>query len=214
MDDVIERPKSPWTPSYSVISQGPGEPSPAEKPDESGHDLSEIGAKPLREEPAPAEDIPKLIINEHIRSPIPLAIDVSLPSLGGEEGTEERPKSPWTPSYSVTMQGSTTHGLDHYNGLDQPSPTTINQLANSHAEAKPLTDSSVALADVAVDQTDSGDSLSQSTTIPSIDITASEAPPTDSEVLPEANAAEENDSAILAESSTTEDEIVSKVSLA
>lgn len=34
--DEIERPRSPWTPSYSVTTQGPGEPTTAE-PEEAGH---------------------------------------------------------------------------------------------------------------------------------------------------------------------------------
>jgi hypothetical protein len=35
-EDVIERPRSPWTPSYSVTTQGPGELDLPENPDESG----------------------------------------------------------------------------------------------------------------------------------------------------------------------------------
>lgn len=115
----IERPKSPWTPSYSVITQGPGVPDEEHVNAYEGDD----------DDAAPAQShTPDIIIYEVATIVPEIAADVEvfgqsqvevsqLPeeqiTLGEPE--EPRPASPWTPSYSVTVQGNvvqTNEGLD------------------------------------------------------------------------------------------------------
>ncbi|KAF8920285.1 hypothetical protein CPB85DRAFT_624291 [Mucidula mucida] len=82
----IERPTSPWTPSYSVTSQGPGLTA-----EEDISDTEIDDAKDLKDIPVvsvtPGEESGDILSD-------PLVSEV------------ERPKSPWTPSYSVSVQGS------------------------------------------------------------------------------------------------------------
>ncbi|EGN98707.1 hypothetical protein SERLA73DRAFT_73309 [Serpula lacrymans var. lacrymans S7.3] len=109
----IERPKSPWTPSYSVTTQGPGISDKAAV--EGEVQLSavspavvvseEAGIEPNNELPAASDSeesgkvfLPTLIITPQAVRPGE--------SLLGEDGSESRPRSPWTPSYSVMRQGS------------------------------------------------------------------------------------------------------------
>ncbi|KAJ7650329.1 hypothetical protein FB45DRAFT_1050367 [Roridomyces roridus] len=108
----IERPKSPWTPSYSVTTQGPGIPTAEEL---EAADLStlpppatEAVAADIEEQQAPTETL--------VEAPaIVLEDKAPADSLSPQEPEPERPKSPWTPSYSVTTQGPgipTTEELD------------------------------------------------------------------------------------------------------
>ncbi|KAL4268573.1 hypothetical protein AB1N83_001782 [Pleurotus pulmonarius] len=91
-DDNLERPKSPWTPSYSVTSQGSPNLSPQvlteEPPSIEVGTGADVESVPTVETPAQPSVDPSPV--EAIIAPVP-----------------ERPKSPWTPSYSVTRQGST-----------------------------------------------------------------------------------------------------------
>lgn len=86
--ETAERPKSPWTPSYSVTTlEGQTERAP---PDDA--------------EPEPeVVTIPKSF-NEEVSEVIHAPHTGALPSepLAVDDGRPERPKSPWTPSYSVT----------------------------------------------------------------------------------------------------------------
>ncbi|KAF7312307.1 hypothetical protein MIND_00243700 [Mycena indigotica] len=76
----IERPKSPWTPSYSVVTQGPG-----------------VEAVEAAEPAEPVPDVqPTLTFSDAPDEKEAEAEIVETP----------RPKSPWTPSYSVVVQGS------------------------------------------------------------------------------------------------------------
>nr|GAT60797.1 predicted protein [Mycena chlorophos] len=78
ISENIERPQSPWTPSYSVTSQGPG-----------------IEAEDELQLPPPAETT--VTISE---APVEPVVETSA------ETENPRPTSPWTPSYSVVVQGS------------------------------------------------------------------------------------------------------------
>ncbi|TFK47856.1 hypothetical protein OE88DRAFT_1665536 [Heliocybe sulcata] len=120
-----ERPKSPWTPSYSVSTQGGAGTGVADNADE----LAELSRLPppeveakddeaIQPEPqvtlteyqteiAPAEE--KLATDDQFTNEISVERDevgsrVLSPVL--DDVQEERPKSPWTPSYSVTTVGS------------------------------------------------------------------------------------------------------------
>ncbi|KIM85024.1 hypothetical protein PILCRDRAFT_378567 [Piloderma croceum F 1598] len=155
----VERPKSPWTPSYSVTTQGPGELNilknvaeseerenipltkestpeivvggvdtvdTAEPAKESGNALdSQAGADAQRHDAEVSTQVDGSTQEDHTTKPQSLAIDVSTSSLQSEEPTEERPKSPWTPSYSVITQGSSPHESAELDQLDQLSPSVI-----------------------------------------------------------------------------------------
>ena len=89
--EAPERPKSPWTPSYSVTTlEGQTEQAPPEDVEPESEVVSipktfvEETPEPKPEIDAPAPDVP---FTE------PLTVKDEQP---------ERPKSPWTPSYSVT----------------------------------------------------------------------------------------------------------------
>ncbi|KAG2107100.1 hypothetical protein BD769DRAFT_136827 [Suillus cothurnatus] len=88
----IERPKSPWTPSYSVIVQGPVVPEISADIEVSGQ--TQVEVLQLAEE------------------------QVTL-------GEPEEPclKSPWTPSYSVTVQGNVTQINEDLDDLEQLPPS-------------------------------------------------------------------------------------------
>ena len=85
--EAPERPKSPWTPSYSVTTlEGQAEQAPPQdaEPEPTAVPIPETSVEPTPEVEAPVTDTP---------SSEPLAVEDEQP---------ERPKSPWTPSYSVT----------------------------------------------------------------------------------------------------------------
>ncbi|KAJ3815131.1 hypothetical protein EV368DRAFT_61937 [Lentinula lateritia] len=87
----IDRPKSPWTPSYSVINQGP--------------DMA-------REEDIPEiQQLPPFSVPADQELPVPevnIIPEVSEATVANPEEPKEssRPSSPWVPSYSVSVQGS------------------------------------------------------------------------------------------------------------
>ena len=90
--EAPERPKSPWAPSYSVTTlEGQAERVPAED------------AVPEPE----VEPIPKTLVEEapdpqpEVDAPATDALAPEVLTVKDEE--PKRPKSPWTPSYSVTM---------------------------------------------------------------------------------------------------------------
>ncbi|KDQ57191.1 hypothetical protein JAAARDRAFT_194359 [Jaapia argillacea MUCL 33604] len=119
----IERPRSPWTPSYSVIIQGG---STSDGVEEEIAELEQLPPAvtditsdlPVVEIPEPAiveastAEMPTVevaVSSEPISPPVdelpPLQTSALIPA---DESQEDRPKSPWTPSYSVTTIG---HGL-------------------------------------------------------------------------------------------------------
>ncbi|KAH7930187.1 hypothetical protein BV22DRAFT_80986 [Leucogyrophana mollusca] len=131
----IERPRSPWTPSYSVITQGSTtsldvvETKEEEQNEsEAAPETSEVVAEAV-ESAAESQDVPTVTIDTQVLHDEPeavseLASSVEIqettiersPSLGPAEQEEARPASPWTPSYSVTTQGNT---LQHDAELDE-----------------------------------------------------------------------------------------------
>jgi hypothetical protein len=152
-DIEAERPASPWTPSYSVMTLGPeiadkvadAESSPAPNEPEVVDDnqpvprlpqydslLPEKITEPLGFEvdfPAANEpgSIGSVLHNEvpvvddaekpspHKEDSLPLIIDPSLDA----PAEERRPKSPWTPSYSVTTVGNTLPDTSEADGSEQ-----------------------------------------------------------------------------------------------
>jgi hypothetical protein len=127
----IERPKSPWTPSYSVITQGPGVP-----------DEEHVNAYEGDDDAAPAQSqTPEIIIDE-VAAVVPeIAADVEMSGqsqvevlqLAEEQVTlgepeELRPISPWTPSYSVTIQGNAVQTNDGLDDLEQLPPSAAHSI--------------------------------------------------------------------------------------
>ncbi|KAJ3983944.1 hypothetical protein F5890DRAFT_1519873 [Lentinula detonsa] len=88
-DTEIERPKSPWTTSYSVINQGP-----------------DMTVEEDKIEEVSLTDVPSG--TEASMPVIKVVQDQSEPSAAKLEETNSpsRPSSPWVPSYSVSVQGS------------------------------------------------------------------------------------------------------------
>ncbi|KAK0450118.1 hypothetical protein EV421DRAFT_1778795 [Armillaria borealis] len=105
----IEHPKSPWTPSYSVTTQGPGIPA---------------------EEDIPAiEDLPSSLSQVPVVALTP--VDSSAPldeTQSSSEILEDRPKSPWTPSYSVSIQGSPLHGTVALDEIERVDGTIVTDI--------------------------------------------------------------------------------------
>jgi len=103
-----EEPKPAWTRSYSVTSQ-PGSPrvSPKQVPEEipepevkpSWTRSYSVTSQPGSPRAPPTEDLPEPIV-EPTTVVIP-PVEEATPA-SAESGAPERPKSPWTPSYSVT----------------------------------------------------------------------------------------------------------------
>jgi hypothetical protein len=95
------------------------------------------------------------------------------PNLAGEE--ETRPKSPWTPSYSVTTQGSAMQDAAELEGLEQLPPSMVEAIDRPEdaitAEKPELIVDSEPLVDVAQGEHDSG---GRSALVPAIDITHSD----------------------------------------
>ena len=104
--EVPERPKSPWTPSYSVTTlEGHAEQAPPEDT-EPEPEVSSIPKTFTEEVPGPAPEVEASVTDTPSE---PLAADDEQP---------ERPKSPWTPSYSVTTLSSTTPA-------EEPAPDSV-----------------------------------------------------------------------------------------
>lgn len=102
--DAPERPKSPWTPSYSVINQGPGDAAATEEVEEV---VTEAGAAEV------AKDEPTIVVSEETIA----AAETPVPA---EEAVApvDAAKS-WPVSYSVSSQGTSplqtpqeTHDVD------------------------------------------------------------------------------------------------------
>ncbi|THH10312.1 hypothetical protein EW145_g1417 [Phellinidium pouzarii] len=117
--DVPERPKSPWTPSYSVTMQGQGTPSQHEEVEEDTVLGSEeiVAREPIQQDQtdttlkdivpghAEIEDQQQTADNILVT---PSEGDIAVDSHDPVEAASvvERPKSPYPPSYSVTQMGS------------------------------------------------------------------------------------------------------------
>ncbi|KAJ7274471.1 hypothetical protein B0H12DRAFT_1088899 [Mycena haematopus] len=88
-ESEIERPKSPWTPSYTVTTQGPG--------------ISAADEQELAELPVLPPSVNA--------GTVPVAQTETIVTITGTEGAEAEAPSPdvlrpWTPSYFVVVQGS------------------------------------------------------------------------------------------------------------
>ncbi|KAH8117718.1 hypothetical protein DFH11DRAFT_854178 [Phellopilus nigrolimitatus] len=122
--DAPERPKSPWTPSYSVTTQGPGISDPSMDTDEEdvAEDISEskLGKTSIVDH---AQATREGQVNSVVEEAMPSAskseqqqqeaenvlITAPQDAFDTEEPNDstevERPKSPYPPSYSVTQMG-------------------------------------------------------------------------------------------------------------
>lgn len=199
----VERPRSPWTPSYSVTTQGPGELRAAQpeehvpistKESTPEIDFDHVNAaesvEQLRNLPVTqpyAEVTQDQAVNtqsqqkesadqesQASKSPLLLVVDVSSLGLAGDEVKEDRPKSPWTPSYSVTTQGSAHEPAE----LDQLPPSvvgSVEQRANGTITAVALAEHlEPVAADPFVDVDHNGNRQLQPSDEPTIDFTAGE----------------------------------------
>lgn len=95
IDAASDRPKSPWTPSYSVTTQGPGL---------YGEETEQLSQLDEAEYSNGAEGMAKL---QQDRETDP-ALSVQTDDLS--RSPRERPMSPFPPSYSVTQMGSHSPG--------------------------------------------------------------------------------------------------------
>jgi hypothetical protein len=96
----IERPRSPWG-SYEVMNQS-GSKTPLEEP-EAVEEVVEVPASFITDEPASENTVQKQDAENATTATVDdskLTVDTTNTEL------PERPKSPWTPSYSVRRQGS------------------------------------------------------------------------------------------------------------
>ncbi|OJA18177.1 hypothetical protein AZE42_05301 [Rhizopogon vesiculosus] len=148
----IERPKSPWTPSYSVTTQGSNIPV----DDEPGSTYE--GEDDI--EPTHAQT-PEIIIEEvaaivpEIAANVELArqsqddADVAVQSAELEaalgEVEEAHLKSPWTPSYSVTVQGHVAQSDEGLEDLEQLPPSAAHSVEADEVEEQPVSSAEGAL---------------------------------------------------------------------
>ncbi|KAJ7707761.1 hypothetical protein B0H17DRAFT_530812 [Mycena rosella] len=99
----IERPRSPWTPSYSVVTQGPGI---------SASDEAEIAELPVLPPSVNALEFASGPEEHSDPPPVLIHAEPTVTVTGTPDDDEpEVPQSsdssrPWTPSYSVVVQGS------------------------------------------------------------------------------------------------------------
>ncbi|KAJ7127037.1 hypothetical protein C8R44DRAFT_112368 [Mycena epipterygia] len=92
----MERPRSPWTPSYSVTTQGPGL---------SPFDEEEIAELPIL--PPPVNPMALSIESPSVVAQAEPTVTVTkIEDVEAEASPSSDPPRPWTPSYSVVIQGS------------------------------------------------------------------------------------------------------------
>ncbi|KAK7044230.1 hypothetical protein VNI00_007952 [Paramarasmius palmivorus] len=118
----IERPKSPWTPSYSVTSQGPS--IAAEE------DIPEIERLPPSSEPEEASKDTATVPVVNVFIPDTTEGEVEA-KQGDKEEERERPTSPWTPSYSVSQQGSPAAVVKEIEEAQDPAPEPKEEVAEA-----------------------------------------------------------------------------------
>ncbi|KAG2133654.1 uncharacterized protein EDB93DRAFT_1173961 [Suillus bovinus] len=136
----IERPKSPWSPSYSVMTQGPGVPV-----------EEHVTAYEGDDDAAPAQSqTPEIIIDEvdAVVSEVGADMEVSEFQIEVLQVAEEQvalgeleephPKSPWTPSYSVTVQGNVAQTNEELDNLEQLPPSAARLVAAEEFEEQPV----------------------------------------------------------------------------
>jgi len=135
-------------------------------------------------------------------------------SLGSDEAKEDRPKSPWTPSYSVITQGNAVHEPAELDELDQLPPSVIESAqqlgSGTFVEAGTVEHSEPAAADAPVDIDHIDDRIRQAqpADIPATNIITAGVELTSATVIRVDTAVpKEEDEAILAVSSLSEDDI-------
>ncbi|KAK1224055.1 hypothetical protein PQX77_012998 [Marasmius sp. AFHP31] len=141
--EETERPKSPWTPSYSVTSQGPGITAEEDIPE-----IEPISEAQRAEEPIQTvEEVP--IVN--VTVPTVTQHGDATPEDKLSQPAEEppRPTSPWTPSYSVSRQGSPappsaeisqTNEVNISEGEDSTVSQLLTETSKAEVSAAPLVD--------------------------------------------------------------------------
>ncbi|KAI0925994.1 hypothetical protein AcV5_008576 [Taiwanofungus camphoratus] len=150
-----DRPKSPWTPSYSVTMQGPGTGAPDVTED--GDEIAELEQLPPPAAEAQSEfiapdfkettlEVPVIVatpeeeqVTETAAADIPVAeptIDAS--SLVASAGDVERPQSPsWVPSYSVNSQGASPLHSPKIEAIREASLEAVEPMSAIPASAEP-----------------------------------------------------------------------------
>jgi hypothetical protein len=113
----IERLKSPWTPSYSVTNQGPGI-----VPEAEIAELELDGRKDSPAVPLAVSEAEEVLLSYSICVE-GWIIHVSQASQSSPHAESPRPKSPWTPSYSVHAQGSPLQPVPTFS-LDEDAQAT------------------------------------------------------------------------------------------
>ncbi|KAJ3901591.1 hypothetical protein F5879DRAFT_991825 [Lentinula edodes] len=147
----VERPESPWTPSYSVSNQGPDVTR--------EEDISEIEQLPISDVATSAESsVPMVnIVPEESEPTAKIVPEESEPTAANPEERKEpsRPSSPWVPSYAVSVQGSpslSAHNSPITSGLDfpnkespaHPAESSIDELVPGTEELPPKLDIEIA----------------------------------------------------------------------
>ncbi|KAI3618190.1 hypothetical protein WG66_005846 [Moniliophthora roreri] len=134
----IERPKSPWTPSYSVTSQGPGIAAEEEIPE-----IEQLSSTAQTEEVSSAgTEVP--VVNVVI----PETAEGEADTKVQEKEELQRPKSPWTPSYSVLQQGSPVPVMKELEETAEAAPEEKQELEPVEASVASEVISETSVADV------------------------------------------------------------------
>ncbi|EPQ54067.1 hypothetical protein GLOTRDRAFT_130451 [Gloeophyllum trabeum ATCC 11539] len=148
---TAERPRSPWTPSYSFVKtpelQGESLPAPDDAVTQSPVIVLPMSENAVSDRPkSPWMPSYSVTRSPDLRAEVEPFVDEPIPQTRGldslpvahDEAVPERPKSPWTLSYTVTRQGSGLTPGHELPPLEQlPGPATIadNQQGESLPES-------------------------------------------------------------------------------
>ncbi|KAJ6531742.1 hypothetical protein B0H19DRAFT_454327 [Mycena capillaripes] len=134
------RPSSPWTPSYSVLVQGSPLPV-ATRLADSAHDADDLVGDV--QQPEGAEQVQTADVAEPAVDPVPDVVQPTMDTSALEAPVDApRPSSPWTVSYSVSVQGSplpvaaqlVDSGLEADDLVGEIQPLDSTQQTVEHAE--------------------------------------------------------------------------------
>jgi len=145
VEDNNETPKSPWTPSYTVTQQGAATLSvPAVEEQEPNLPVDEEGAPTEPADPeAPAKEVVSVaaqsleVVPNAAETP-EITVESVDKETEGINGAVEQPGRPWTPSYSVTQQGTVSPQSEQPEQVNEDSPQVFpsTETAESHKVAQ------------------------------------------------------------------------------
>jgi hypothetical protein len=142
------RPRSPWTPSWSVTTQGsPNTQVPVDLPAEETvlFDLADTPSEVAAEAASPPVQTPVLVIQAEAASDPLQVVDYDVTPIEDTSAPLSPPERPWTPSYSVTTQGSPLPSSD---SLELSSNMEVEELDSFEPElAPPAADEGIPLAE-------------------------------------------------------------------